>query len=306
MQSPEVVVAALRARGELWDGVTGALGLRGAARDRFESIEHAIRRLARGVAPDEWRMPAALSFHALERAGYFASFPQWLTCAAHLREDTASLERLATSHAAATDAPHACAPAGAALPPAVCYHAWAALADRVLAAPVRLTAQGTCWRHEGAATAPLARGWAFTMREVMIAGADAEAAVLRDTLTERVTALAEWLGLDARWEIASDPFFAPTARGQALLQQLKGLKRELLVRLPDGRDLAIASVNDHETYFGERFAIALPTGDAASTSCVAFGLERWLLAYLCAHGIDATDAARVALPTRRHNLQEVP
>jgi hypothetical protein len=128
---------------------------------------------------------------------------------------------------------------------------------------------------------------------------------VRAALAERTTTLAESLGLAARWEAATDPFFAPTARGQALLQQLKGLKRELVVRLPDGRDLAIASVNDHETYFGERFGIRLPDGGVASTSCVAFGLERWLLALLCTHDTDA--AARDATAPRTPRLlQEVP
>ena len=304
MPTPDAVIAALRARGELWDAVPGAVGLRGSAGATFAMLERTIGRLAREIAADEWRVPAALSFDTLDRAGYFASFPQWLTCASHLRDDAAALERLASSADAGREAPHACAPAGAALAPAVCYHAWSALADRVVATPALLTAQGTCWRHEGAAIAPLARGWAFTMREVMCAGAPEHTAALRDEAVAHATALAADLGLDVRWELATDPFFAPTARGQALLQQVKGLKRELLARLPDGRDLAIASVNDHETYFGERFRIALPDGRAASTSCVAFGIERWLLAFQCAHG---TEPARwdPTLFTRRHHEEVV-
>ena len=286
MPAPDVVIATLRARGELWDAVPGAVGLRGSARGTFDLLDRALGRLARQLAPDEWRVPSALPFGALERAGYFASFPQWLTCAAHLRDDEASLERLASSPDAAASAPHACAAASAALPPAICYHAWNALADRVLSSPQLLTAQGTCWRHEGTATEPLARGWAFTMREVIIAGSPAHTTSLREDAGAMALALAQSLGIDARWKLATDPFFAPTARGQALLQQVKGLKRELVTRLPDGRDLAIASVNDHETYFGERFGIALPDGRAASTSCVAFGIERWLLALLCAHGAE--------------------
>lgn len=303
MHTPDAIVAALRRRGELWDGAPGTLGLRGSARATLDALERMLARVARDVAPDEWRMPSALGFGTLERAGYFASFPQWLTCASHLRDDGAALERLAASPAAAHEAPHACAPASAALPPAVCYHAWAALADRVLSSAVALTAQGTCWRHEGDAHAPLARGWAFTMREVVVAGAPGDAAVLRARAADRAESLAVALGLDTTWEAASDPFFAPTARGQALLQRVKGLKRELVAHLPGGRSLAIASVNDHESYFGERFGIALPSGDAASTSCVAFGTERWLLAFLCAHGADPAEwpASVFTLP----QLQEV-
>jgi len=61
------------------------------------------------------------------------------------------------------------------------------------------------------------------------------------------------------------------------------------VPLGEGDTLAIASFNDHETFFGEAYGIRLADGAPASTGCVAFGLERWLLAFLLAHG---TVAAR--------------
>ncbi len=67
---------------------------------------------------------------------------------------------------------------------------------------------------------------------------------------------------------------------------MKGLKDELTVDLGDGPPLAIASFNDHEAFFGDAFAIRTPSGAAAS-GCVAFGLERWLLAVLATHGPDA-------------------
>ena len=88
---------------------------------------------------------------------------------------------------------------------------------------------------------------------------------------------------------ASDPFFAPTARGRAALQRIKGLKHELVFHFTDGRPLAIASFNDHELFFGEAFGITLPDGTPAWSGCVAFGLERWLLAVLATHGVDPFD-----------------
>ena len=51
--------------------------------------------------------------------------------------------------------------------------------------------------------------------------------------------------------------------------------------------VAASSFNLHDTFFGDAFAITLPGGEAATTACVAFGLERWLLAFLVAHGPDA-------------------
>jgi hypothetical protein len=58
------------------------------------------------------------------------------------------------------------------------------------------------------------------------------------------------------------------------MQKLFPTKEEFLY---DGK-LAIASVNFHRNFFGERCDIRLPDGSAAFTGCVAFGLERWLSA----------------------------
>jgi hypothetical protein len=67
---------------------------------------------------------------------------------------------------------------------------------------------------------------------------------------------------------------------------VKGLKREVTVPLGEGgRSLAVASLNDHELHFGEAFDLRLPGGAPASSACVAFGLERLLLAVLVQHGL---------------------
>ena len=86
---------------------------------------------------------------------------------------------------------------------------------------------------------------------------------------------------------ATDPFFAPTARAKQLVQRLKELKHELLLSLGDGRTTAAASFNLHDTFFGEAFRIRTSSGAPATTACMAFGVERWTLAFLAAHGPDA-------------------
>ena len=294
MRNAEQVVAELRAHGELWEAAPGLIGLRGDVLALFEQIQQLAAESAGGSGTtsdgpcEAWRLPAALALATLARASYFESFPQWLTLAAHLREDAASLERVARSADPAAEARDACAPADAALPPAVCYHVYAALAGRVLSLPATVTAEGTCWRHEGDQLRPLARGWAFTMREGVCVGDSDAVAAFRACGIERARALADALSIDARLEEATDPFFRPTARGRELLQRLKGLKQEL--RLPVGEDtVAAASFNLHESFFGEAFDIRLPDGSPASSGCVAYGIERWLLAFLAAHGTSARD-----------------
>jgi seryl-tRNA synthetase len=282
MWTPDDVVRALRARGELWEAAPGLVGLRGDALRLYRALEHAIAGLAAAETGDEWLVPPALAFDTLARAEYFRSFPQWLTAASHLSGDPAVLERVATDPDPAAAARRSLEPADAALAPAVCYHAYARLAGRRLERPEVLTAQATCWRHEGDRLAALARGWAFTMREIVCVGPLEAVEAFRQRGIARATALAGALGLTAEVAQATDPFFAPTARGKALLQQLKALKQELVMG-----DLATASFNNHETFFGEAFDIRLAGGAPAASACVAFGLERWALAFLLAHGPDA-------------------
>jgi hypothetical protein len=87
---------------------------------------------------------------------------------------------------------------------------------------------------------------------------------------ERITD--RW-GLPVHWETAEDPFFLPTAKGKALMQRLMETKKELIWDGPE--PVAIASINRHGTFFGERFAIRNSDMTPVHTACVAFGLDRW-------------------------------
>ena len=285
MRQRDDVVSALRARGELWDVAPGVTALRGDAAALLRDLERAIATLCGLETSDDWRVPPAIDFATLVRAEYFASFPHWLSVASHLRDEEDALRAVAERGEPAVLREASAAPK-AALNPAVCYHIYAALAGTSVDKAKIVTAQAECWRHEGARHATLERGWAFTMREVVCIGSDDDAHAFLKRSTERVTEFAQSLDLEPTIVVATDPFFAPSARAKHVLQRLKELKHELL--LPIGAStIAASSFNLHETFFGEAFDITLPNGKPATTACVAFGLERWLLAFLVKHGPDA-------------------
>lgn len=286
MLLPEEVTHRLVKRGELWESMPGIAGMRGPIAALRRSLSAAIGDLSARFTPDEWCMPKGIAFETLERADYFESFPQWLSGASHLSGDEGLLERIAGSIAPGDTARTAFAPASVALPPAVCYHTYAALRGMSLKCPVIMTAEDTCWRHEHGRFAQLERGWAFAMREIVCLADGNETEAFRQRGMSEATSLAESLGIATRISVATDPFFAPSTRGKAVLQRIKALKHELLVDYPDGRSLAIASFNNHESFFGDAFDISLATGGAAATACVAFGIERWVLAILMTHGTE--------------------
>ena len=286
MRLPENIARDLAKRGELWDAVPGVSGMRGPLAQLRRGISLAISEVATRFTDDEWTMPKTISFETLERASYFESFPQWLSGASHLSGDESVLEKVATSMSPGDTARDSFVPVKAALPPAVCYHTYAALRGQSIGMPLIMTAEETCWRHENGRLAKLERGWAFTMREIVCVADHNAVEMFRMSGMEETVILAESLGLNVRVEVATDPFFAPSARGKAILQRVKALKHELIIEYPDGRSLAIASFNNHELFFGNAFDISLADDSPASSACVAFGIERWVLAVLMTHGID--------------------
>jgi seryl-tRNA synthetase len=297
MRTAESVISSLRARGELWDPAPGIVGLRGNALALLKRLDYEIALLAQLDAPEEWLAPPTLHLRTLERAQYFASFPFWLTAVSHLPDDEETLEQVARAGTPA--ARSALRASDVALPPALCYHVYERLAGRCITTTRLVTLNGTCWRHEGARLTPLVRQWAFTMREVVCLGTAQDVEEFRQRAMRVAGALATRLDLDAGFLVATDPFFAPTARGKELLQRVKGLKHELALPVGGERSTAAASFNNHEQFFGEAFGITLESGEPASSGCVAFGLERWLLAFLVAHGFD-----RVAWPSLDPTYEE--
>ncbi|HKY61365.1 MAG TPA: phosphopantetheine-binding protein [Gemmatimonadota bacterium] len=183
------------------------------------------------------------------------------------------------------------------VPPAVCYHAYPRRQGRRLAsAPLLLTGRGPCHRSESSLDPSQGRLRDFEMREIVMIGSRTDVERFRQRMIARVKDLVTDLDLEGRIETANDPFFlgggpvAPATdsqpRGRWLMQRVLPLKYELRLALDRDRTCAVASFNHHLAHFGRRFDIRLPSGVIAHTGCVAFGLERWVLAFLAQHGID--------------------
>lgn len=233
----------------------------GALLAAFEQLDLQLRQWALAQGGEEHRYPVLIAAETLRHAEYPDAFPHLLMAPTVAAEPA---QPFAEPNVRLT---------GWFLSPAVCYHAYAALAGQRLEQGRLLTARGCCFRHEDAAAlAPGRRQVEFEMRELILVGAPEWIEDRLAIMQPEVQALAGACGLSSvAWQPANDPFFLPIARGKAHLQRLLGTKIELC--LPDG--LAIASINRHRQFFGERFAIQLPDGGCAHTACVAFGLDRW-------------------------------
>ncbi|MFD3996234.1 hypothetical protein [Streptomyces sp. NPDC058583] len=221
-------------------------------------------------------MPPLLPAADLAKLDYYDNFPHQAVLAAPL-----DLEgRLA----APFDGEHgrwpaaALEPAGLGLPSASCYAVYLDHRGTRVADDTLVTICSWCFRKETHYEG-MRRQLGFRMREIVAIGAREHAETHLADFTARIQSFAAALDLPLTKEAACDPFF-DKGGSKALLQRLTPVKYEFLYE-----DLAIASVNTHRNFFGDRCDITLEsTGGPAFTSCVAFGLERWLSALTRRHG----------------------
>ena len=247
----------LREHGDVVIVGAGRVALSGLALEVLEAVDDTVVRWAEALGAPEHRYPSVIDAAVLRRANVVIPSRQ-------VRDDSVSLA------------------------PAVCYHAYPEWSGRTLGHnPALLTARGHCYRDEDGNHVPLERLWEFTMREIIVIGTRQQVEDVRQSLVRQVMALVDMLQLDASIETATDPFFTAGDEGRRLMQQAGALKYELRLAIDaTGRAIATASFNHHHDFFGTRFGIRLADDTPAHSGCVAFGLERWVLALLAQHGVE--------------------
>jgi seryl-tRNA synthetase len=244
------------------------------------------------VGADAMTYPPLLPVRDLTSLDYFDNFPHLASLVAGLDPTSFGAEGLADG--ALTDGAvrsQVLAPAVLALPSAACYSAYLELRGTALGRePIRITTRASCFRREKQYEG-LSRLLGFTMREIVCIGSREAVLDHVATLKQRIARFLGQVGLPFGVDVAQDPFFDPNG-ARSTMQKLFPVKEEFLFR----GQLAIASVNFHRNFFGERCGIRLPDGSPAFTGCVAFGVERWLAA-LGEHFGDDVAVTRQALRT---------
>jgi seryl-tRNA synthetase len=268
-------------------GVPGVYG-RGAD---FEAVrrgfEDLITRVAATDDPESLRFPPLLPRAQLEKSGYLKSFP-------HLAGTVFAFEgteaQAAEQHDRASrheDWSEFQSQSDLVLMPAACYPVYPAIGRRgpLPADGIMVDAGGAyCFRHEPSGDP--ARLQMFHQRELVRIGAPEVVSAWRDAWRDRAMDLLRGLGLDARFDVATDPFFGRSGRMLAASQREQALKFEIKVEITEPEPTAVASFNYHQDHFAAAHGIRLESGEVAHTACLGFGLERVTLALLRTHGLD--------------------
>ncbi len=257
--------------------------LGGAVLRLAQDIDRLFAHWAEQFDAEERQFPPLVSAAQLDRLEYFKSFPHQVILPVSLSPDDDNLNTFADDPISSDGALRLTetSPVHQCLAPAACFPVYMSMSGQDLPATTFVTLRSTCFRREKSVT-PLERQTAFTMREVVCVGALEDVQEYLQQFRKIVDGFFKRMSLPVVLERATDPFFnAPTNR-KYIMQKVAPLKHEMVY---DGH-LAIGSINFHQSSFGETFDISC-RGSQVFSGCVAFGVERWLFAFLDHFGTDA-------------------
>lgn len=151
------------------------------------------------------------------------------------------------------------------------------------------TAINKCFRNETTSGDSLERLKEFSMREVITVGDLDFVLETRDRFVNFAIEFVKMINIDVKIETANDPFFTNDSILKSLYQQSVNSKYEILAKVNYlNKYLSVGSINWHGNYFGKIFNVKLKNGGYMFSSCLAFGLERLVFAFLSQYGINKT------------------
>jgi seryl-tRNA synthetase len=262
---------------------TGSPGIYGRSAV-FESIltglDAVLMEMAAPLQATALRFPPVYPRADFERTDYIASFPDLSGIVSSFEAgDREHRELLGARERGLT-------PSDVVLTNAICHPLYATLEG--VTEPGVYDILGYGFRHEPSLD-PM-RMQSFRMHEFVYVGTPEGAQEYRDTWVDVATATLVSLGLPVTQVAANDPFFGRAGKMLVSAQLRENLKIELTV--PIYGDLhegtAIASANCQREHLTAAFGIRTPDGEVAHASCLAFGMERTVLALLRTHGTDLT------------------
>lgn len=268
-------------------GVVGLYGRSGVYQDVADGVGKLVHRWAATLAATRLYLPPVLPRSTFAHTNYLESFPD-LMGSVHVftggdREHRELLRRVETGG----DWPSLLEPAEVVMASAACHGVYPLCTGTLPAGGRYFDVESRCFRHEPSLHA--ARMQSFVMHEVVFVGSAEDAWTHREQGLARGLRILEALGLEMAAVDASDPFFGRVGAVLAAGQREEQLKIEGVTPIPGTEGVtAVMSANCHRDHFGIPFAIETAEGETAHSACVAFGVDRVVVALLAVHGFDPT------------------
>jgi seryl-tRNA synthetase len=265
------------------DGVYARTALYTHATERLEAYISKLREPEAEIM----RFPPVMSRAQLEKSGYLKSFPNLLGCVSALHGTEASIRAAADRHETGGDWTEALSSSDLVLSPAACYPLYPIAAARGTLPPGgwQFDIEADVFRHEPSKS--LDRLQSFRMREFVRIGSPQEIVDYRERWLANAPRIAADLSLPHTIDVANDPFFGRVGQLMAVSQRQQALKFEMLIPYhAKAAPTACMSFNYHREHFGNVWNMRDERGEPAHTSCVAFGIDRLVVAMFANHGVD--------------------
>ncbi|HUR89961.1 MAG TPA: amino acid--[acyl-carrier-protein] ligase [Ramlibacter sp.] len=265
-------------------GVKGVWGRGTVFEDIIQHFNDFVSRETKDDGAQELKFPPVLPRTLIEKLGYLDNFPQLAGSVHSFFGNDAEGREIARKARDGESWEDMLQPTEVMLAPAACYAVYPNFSGLLPGKGRLITVTGWVFRHEPSDEPT--RLQSFRMREFIRMGAPDEVVSWRDAWLERGLAMLRGLGLDAKSDVAADPFFGRTGKMMAAQQVDQRLKFEILVPvISQDRPTAVCSFNWHQDHFSGKFGIRTAEGETAHTACLGFGLERVALALLNTHGL---------------------
>jgi seryl-tRNA synthetase len=265
------------------DGVYARTALYTHATERLEAYISKLREPEAEIM----RFPPVMSRAQLEKSGYLKSFPNLLGCVCALHGTEASIRAAADRHETGGDWTEALSSSDLVLSPAACYPVYPIAAARGTLPPGgwQFDIEADVFRHEPSKS--LDRLQSFRMREFVRIGSPQAIVDYRERWLAKAPQIAADLSLPHTIDVANDAFFGRVGQLMAVSQRQQALKFELLIPYhAEATPTACMSFNYHREHFGNVWNMRDERGEPAHTSCVAFGIDRLVVAMFANHGVD--------------------
>jgi len=266
-------------------GVPGAFGRGAVFEDVLERFNGLISKLSAADGAEHFTFPPIINRKILERVHYLDSFPHLCGAVYSFFGKELQARQLAERVNSGQEWQDMLGMTEVTLNPAACYPVYPSFTGTVPANGRLVTMLNWVYRHEPSPEPT--RMQSFRVREFVRVGTPDQVVEWRDMWLQRGLTLLQSLGLPARSDVASDPFFGRSGKLLAVNQKEQKLKFEVLVPVISESDpTAVCSFNFHQEHFGSTFEIRTADGQTANTACLGFGLERIVMALFRTHGFD--------------------
>ena len=284
--SPELLTDDLVAAGHIIPvGVQGIFGRGPMFEDVLRQFDDLVSRLAMPDGATKMSFPPCLDRKVLEQSEFLDSFPQLAGTIFSFTGNEAQHKELSECVHEGRPWTHLQTMTAVCLTPAACYPVYPSFSGTLPENGRLVDMQNWVFRNEPSPEPT--RMQSFRVREFVRAGSPDMVIAWRNIWLQRGIDILLSLGLPARSEVASDPFFGRGGRMLAANQREQQLKFEVVIPvISQEKPTAVCSFNYHQDHFGKLFHIQTADGITAHTACLGFGLERIVMALFKTHGMD--------------------